>query len=230
MVSKPKNPVRVLEADLYEPVKGFLQNRGYEVKGEIGKVDILACRGEEVPIIVELKTAFSLTLFHQAVDRLTLTDNVYIAVPYKPGKAAMKTLKRNILLCRSLGLGVMTVRLRDGFVQIHRDPQPYKPRKSSVTLARMMKEFSAREGDPNSGGITRQTIMTAYRQDAIKCLKVLYGKDEMKAAHVAKEANVPRARNILSDNHYGWFERARRGYYTLSKAGQDECGSESLSN
>lgn len=219
MASKLKKTDRILEADLYDPVKTFLQSRGYEVKGEIGKVDVMACRGAEPPIIVELKTAFSLTLFHQAVDRLTLTDNVYIAVPYKSGKAAAKTLKRNISLCRSLGLGVITVRLRDGFVQIHRDPQPYKPRKSSVKLARMMKEFSSREGDPNTGGVTRRTIVTAYRQDAIKCLTVLSGKDEMKAADVAKEAYVPRARNIMSDNHYGWFERVRRGHYTLSKAG-----------
>jgi len=223
MSSKSKKRVVIAESDLYAPVKAFLESRGYEVKGEIGKVDVLACRGTESPVIVELKTGFTLTLFHQAVDRLSLSDNVYIAVPHKPGKAAVKALKRNISLCRSLGLGVMTVRLRDSFVQIHRDPTPYKPRKSPAKLARLMKEFTHREGDPNIGGITRQTIMTAYRQDAIKCLQALMVIDTeegVKASEIVKSTSIKRARNIMSDNHYGWFERVRRGHYRPSDLGR----------
>jgi len=33
----------------------------------------VACRGEELPVIVELKTAFSLALFHQAIERQSLS-------------------------------------------------------------------------------------------------------------------------------------------------------------
>jgi hypothetical protein len=58
---------RVLETDLYLPVKAFLVAQGYEVKAEVGAADIVACRGDEDPVIVELKAAFSLTLFHQAI-------------------------------------------------------------------------------------------------------------------------------------------------------------------
>lgn len=56
------------------------------MKGEIGAVDVVGCRGDEPPFLVELKTSFSLSLFHQAIDRLVVSDFVYIATPQKPGK------------------------------------------------------------------------------------------------------------------------------------------------
>ena len=77
MAKKPK----IAETDLYQPVKTLLEGQGYEVKGEVAAADIVAIRGEEDPIIVELKTAFSLTLFHQAIERQSLSDHIYIAVP-----------------------------------------------------------------------------------------------------------------------------------------------------
>ncbi|MFK8016451.1 MAG: hypothetical protein AB8G17_13545, partial [Gammaproteobacteria bacterium] len=46
----------MLETDLYAPVKTLLEQQGYTVKGEIGKCDVVAVRGEEPPVIVELKT------------------------------------------------------------------------------------------------------------------------------------------------------------------------------
>ena len=37
---------------------------------------------------------------------------------------------------------------------------------------------------------------------------------------MAKAADVERARTIMADNHYGWFERVSRGIYGLSEAGR----------
>ena len=51
-----------LEAALYSPVKQFLERRGYEVKGEVRGCDLVARRGDEPPVIVELKLRFSLPL------------------------------------------------------------------------------------------------------------------------------------------------------------------------
>jgi len=178
-------------------------------------------RGEEDPIIVELKTAFSLTLFHQAIERQSLSDHVYIAVPRGTNKAYLKSLKRNKTLCRRLGLGLMTVRLKDGFVEIHLDPEPYKPRPSKVKKGRLLREFSRRVGDPNKGGAARTTIMTAYRQDALRCLGVLNQNGPTKAAEVAKITTVETARRIMADDHYGWFERVDRGVYTLTPKGKE---------
>ncbi len=69
------------ETDLYPPIKAFLEGQGYEVKSEIGAVDVMAVRGEEDPVLVELKTGFSLALFHQGIERQKVTDAVYLAVP-----------------------------------------------------------------------------------------------------------------------------------------------------
>jgi hypothetical protein len=208
------------ETDLYAPVKALLEGQGYEVKSEIGAADVVAVRGGEDPVIVELKTAFSLSLFHQAVERQALSDAVYVAVPRKTGKPFLKAIRANKALCRRLGLGLMTVRMKDGLVEIHIDPAPYSPRKSKPRKARLLKEFAKRVGDPNEGGATRQGLMTAYRQDALRCVKILIENGPTKAAEVSRMANVETARRLMADNHYGWFDRVRTGIYALSPKGE----------
>jgi hypothetical protein len=43
------------ETDLYIPVKRHLEAQGYTVKSEIKGCDVVAVRGDELPVIVELK-------------------------------------------------------------------------------------------------------------------------------------------------------------------------------
>lgn len=211
---------KIRETELYAPVKALLEGQGYEVKGEVGAADLVAVRGNEDPVIVELKTGFSLSLFHQGIDRQAITDAVYIAVPRAKGKTFPKSLKCNIGLCRRLGLGLMTVRMRDELVEVHLDPAPYKPRPSKIKKARLLKEFAKRVGDPNLGGATRKGLITAYRQDALSCVQVLNKTGPTKAATVAKASQVLIARRIMSDDHYGWFERVERGVYALTPKGE----------
>jgi len=210
----------IRETDLYAPLKLMLEGQGYEVKSEIGAADIVARRGDEDPLILEMKTGFSLSLFHQAIARQAVTDIVYIAVPRGQGAAFRKSLESNTALCRRLGLGRITVRLSDGFVETHADPTPYTPRKSKRKKAALLREFTKRTGDPNNGGSTRKGLMTAYRQDALRCLHILHVDGATKAAHVAQRSGVETARRIMADNHYGWFERVQTGIYRLTLAGQ----------
>jgi hypothetical protein len=214
----------VLETDLYPPVKALLEKQGYEVKGEVGSADVVAVRDDEDPVIVELKTGFSLSLYHQGIERQAITDAVYIAVPRMSGAAARKAFKNNLSLCRRLGLGLLTVRLEDGLVEIHSDPAPYKPRKSKPKKARLLREFAKRVGDPTQGGSTRHGLMTAYRQDALRCVQVLNENGPTKAAEVAMASSVKTARQIMYDDHYGWFERAEKGIYALSPKGVAAVG------
>ncbi|MGV6812163.1 MAG: DUF2161 domain-containing phosphodiesterase [Brevirhabdus sp.] len=210
---------KVSETDLYPPVKAFLERQGYEVKAEIGPADVVACREDEPPVIVELKLGFSLTLFHQAIMRRTVCDAVYVAVPRGRGRAFQKSLLENRKLCRLLGLGLLTVRLEDGLVEPQLDPGPYAPRKSPARAARLLREFEKREGDPNLGG-TRGGVMTAYRQDAMKCAAYLGEHGPTKGAQVAKATGVSRATRMMADNHYGWFKRVEKGIYDLSANGR----------
>ena len=217
---------RVLETDLYLPVKAFLVAQGYEVKAEVGAADIVACRGNDDPVIVELKAAFSLTLFHQAIARQSVTDYVYIAVPRGSGRRFLTSLKSNVALARRLGLGLLTVRLSDGFVEPHLDPAPYTPRKSKARKARLLREFARREGDPNTGGSTRTTLVTAYRQDALRCAQYLNTNGPSRGADVVKATGVARATRMMADDHYGWFERVERGVYALTPNGKKSLPSQ----
>jgi hypothetical protein len=207
------------EADLYEPVKAFLTRAGWHVKGEVGAADVVARRGDEM-LIVELKVGFSLALFHQGIARLAVTDQVYLTVPAKPGKISARSLKDNVALARRLGLGVLTVRLRDGLVEVHAEPVPYRPRKSPKKARRLKKAFDRLKGDPNEGGATRHGLVTGYRQDAVACARFLAVHGASRGAKVKEWAEVPDATRIMADDHYGWFERVERGVYNLTPLGR----------
>lgn len=209
------------ETELYPPLKTFLESQGYVVKAEIGAADVVACRGEEEPLVVELKTGFSLSLIHQAVARQTITDTVYIAAPRGKGRRFLTALKQMKTLCRRLGLGLITIRMKDKHLEVHCDPAPYAPRKSKARKGALLKEFAKREGDPNTGGATRQGLVTAYRQDALRCASLLAEIGPTKGAVVARETGVEKATRLMADNHYGWFARVEKGIYDLTDAGRE---------
>lgn len=211
---------RIVETDLYQPVKSYLETQGYEVKAEVGAADVVALKDDDEPLIVELKTGFTLSLFQQATTRQSITDTVYIAVARGAGKRFQSSLKANLKLARRLGLGVITVRLSDGFIEVHCDPGPYAPSKSKPRKTKLLREFAKRQGDPNHGGSTRTTLVTAYRQDAMTCAVYLKDKGPSRGAKIAKDTGVTRATTIMADNHYGWFERIERGVYGLTEEGR----------
>ena len=212
------------ETELYEPIKAFLEDQGYEVKAEIGAADVVACRDGDDPVIVELKTGFSLTLVHQAVARQAISDAVYIAVARGRGKPFLRALGNMKTLCRRLGLGLVTVRLKDALVEIHCDPAPYRPRQSKPRKARLLREFARRTGDPNTGGATRKGLVTAYRQDALRCVAHLAEAGPTKGAAVARATGVVLATRVMADNHYGWFCRIETGIYDVTDAGRKAAG------
>src|SRR4029077_12514895 len=108
-----------LESDLYAPVKALLEGQGYVVKGEGRGCDVVAVRGDEPPVIVELKRAFGIGLVLQGVNRLQLSDTVYLAVGTWP-----KNMRSVRTLCRRLGVGLLVV--IEHRVEILLDPAPYK--------------------------------------------------------------------------------------------------------
>ena len=210
------------ETDLYPPVKAFLEAQGYQVKGEIGACDVVAVRGAEPPVIVELKTSFTLALVYQAIRRQSVTDAVYLAVPPFSGRGVRGQVRDAVALCRRLGLGLLTVRLEPSeFVEAVLDPGSYQPRLNKARRTRLLREFTHRVGDTSAGGATtRRPRMTAYRQDALRLVSVLHTNGPSKASDIAKSTGIPKARAILYRDVYGWFEpTGARGVYALSPAG-----------
>ena len=206
------------ESELYAPVKALLTGQGYEVKGEVGAADLVAMRGPEPPVIVELKLKISLALFHQAVARLAVSDAVYIAVPKPSGRTARRALKDNLALCRRLGLGFIVV--KDGRAEVLCDPGPYAPRKNKRKQARLLREFQRIKGDPNAGGATRHGIVTGYRQDALRCAAHLAEHGASRGRDVVSATGVKEATRIMRDNHYGWFDKVETGVYAVNAAGR----------
>ena len=168
---------------------------------------------------MEMKTGFTLSLFHQAIKRQAMTDQVYIAVPRKTGKAALVAIRRNKMLCRRLKIGLITVRMKTGQIDVHCEPKDFTARKQPAKKAKLLKEFGSRHGDPNEGGMTSAGLMTSYRQGALRCAKVLHDEGACKGSYVAKMAGFEKATNAMAANHYGWFERIETGIYGLTREG-----------
>jgi len=218
--------VQPREAALYAPVKDFFEKRGYEVKGEVRGCDLVAWRGDEPPVVVELKLRFNLALVLQGIDRLALTERVYLAVP-RPSRRQRRS--RGLIpdspdirkLCRRVGLGLVLVGGQS--IDIVEEPVPYRPRPAKSRALRLKEEFDRRIGDANVGGAVGVPIVTAYRQDALLCARVLAQGGPMRLAALRAQAGVPDAARILQRNVYGWFARVERGTYILS-----ECGGQAL--
>jgi hypothetical protein len=219
-LEKRRRPAaRAAETDLYPPVKAFLERQGYTVKAEIGRCDVVARRGDEPPLIVELKSVFNLSLLLQGVDRLAASDTVYLAVP----NADILADRRVHKLLRRIGLGLLVVHppTRKGrLVEAVLDPLPYAPRKNRRRAGRLLAEFARRSGDPNAGGSTgRIKLVTAYRQEALRMASVLAARGPLKLSELKAAAEAPIGSRIVRDNVYGWFERVARGIYTVTPAG-----------
>ena len=207
---------RPREADLYPAIKAHLTRLGYEVKGEVGAADVVAVKGDAL-LVVEMKTAFSLSLFHQGIARQAVTDDVWLAVP---AGGQRKALMANVGMARRLRLGVMTVRLRDGLIEELAEPAPFVPRKQPKKAKALKKAFARLKGDPNAGGATRHGLVTGYRQDAVACARFLAVHGPSTGARIRDWAEVPAATRIMADDHYGWFTRVSRGVYDLTAAGR----------
>jgi hypothetical protein len=208
------------ESDLYAPVKAHLEALGYSVRAEVAKCDVVGISGEAM-IAVELKLNFGLPVLYQALRRLPSVDLVYVAVAVPEGRKARANWDAQtpdaVRLCRMLGVGLLSI--RDGKVMAHADPTPYQPRKRPKLRVRLLSEFVRRSGDHNLGGTNRRPRMTAYREDALACARVL-ADGALTTAAVRDTAGVAKASTILRGDVYGWFDKVARGTYALTPAGQ----------
>ncbi len=207
-----------METELYLPVKRFLEGLGYSVKGEVGGCDLVALNDDDPPLVVigELKLSFSLELVLQAVDRMAVGDEIWLAARLSARGKGRESDARFRNLCRSLGFGMLGVS-SSGWVEVLVQPTGIPPRRKARRRSRLIEEHRRRRGDPVVGGGSRAPVMTAYRQQALACAAALevgpLRPRDLKPA-------LPDAAKILQGNVYGWFARLERGVYGLTEAGQ----------
>lgn len=207
-----------METELYLPVKNFLEDLGYSVKGEINGCDLVALKAGEPPVVVtgELKLTFTLELVLQGVDRAKLSDEVWLAAYMSQNGRGRENDVRFRDLCRRLGFGLLGV-TKAGRVEVLLSPVAPAPRRDQKRRSRLVDEHRRRRGDPVSGGGSRVPVMTAYRQRALACA---FAMAEAPCAVRQLQSAVPDAAQILRGNVYGWFVRAGRGVYGLTEAGR----------
>lgn len=214
------------EASLYPAVKRFLESHGYEVKGEIAGCDVVGIKADAHDIvgikpgaparlvIAEMKLALNLELLLQAVDRMGCADEIWLAVlATRRGRDRDFRARK---LCRLLGFGLIAVHPRH-VVEILAEPTPYQPRRNARGRRKIAAEHAARHGDPSPGGTGGIPVMTAYRQEALRCA-VRLQPGPLRPRDLRPDA--PRATAILHRNVYGWFTRVSRGLYALTADGQ----------
>jgi len=206
------------EEDMYAPIKKFFEGRGYVVKGEVARCDMVIVKDDETAI-VELKKAFNMTLLYQALDRQKISNAVYIAIPLK----AFMARRGHILhVLEKLGIGLVTVAMSSDLltVEAHLLPNMAHSRLNKRTKA-LLAEFNARTFDGNLGGATRRKLLTAHRERALHIACVLEKIDEGSVALLLKDYQCHKnTAHMLPKNLYGWFAKVKTGVYALSDEGR----------
>src|SRR3979411_162645 len=151
---RPSEPP--LETALYLPVKRFLEELGFTVKGEVGGCDLVALSGDDPPIVVigELKISFNLELIRQAVDRAAACDEVWLAAKMSARGKGRESDARYRNLCRRLGFGMLPVPT-SGAVGVLVKPPTSSPRRNPKKRSRLIAEHRSRKRDAARGGSTR---------------------------------------------------------------------------
>lgn len=224
----PSKPSLSRETSLYAPVKRFLESLGFVVKGEIGGCDIVALAPGEgaVLIVCELKMQFNLDLVLQGVDRAAACDEVWLAARLSRRGKGREGDPRFRALCRRLGFGLLGVG-DDGRVDVLLSPTALAPRRDPRRRSRLLDEHRRRQGDPAQGGSTRQPIMTAYRQEALACARMMAAGPCR--PRDLRAAGMPNALKILRRNVYGWFRRSGHGVYEMTQQGREALSRHSVS-
>jgi hypothetical protein len=213
----------MIETDLYEPVKSFFADLGYDSWGEVKGFDMAAKKGDEL-VAVELKLHFNTKLVFQAMERQKSADKVYMAIP-RP-KRLGKESKSMVELASRLGLGLLFVALDSPLKLVETAVEPgveaARPRRNNRKRSSVLKEAASRTGDYNKGGSAKKKLNTAYREKALRIALALERESPLPAPRLIKEYGCDKAAySIMQRNFYGWFSRSgEKAAFCLSEEGK----------
>lgn len=218
-----RRKAKLVETDLYPPLRDYLTAQGYTVRGEVKHCDLAAVKGDDL-IVVEIKVALNLSLLAQGVRRQQMTDSVYLAVPRPPNYGRwLRQMREVFRVLRRLELGLILVSLKPGRppVEVAFHPLPFERRKVGKARRAIIEEIGRRSGDFNLGGSTRRPLVTAYRENAIQIACYLADTGDMTPRQLRLLGTGAKTLSILSRNVYGWFNRVGRGLYAVTPKGRE---------
>ncbi|MDD3393287.1 MAG: DUF2161 family putative PD-(D/E)XK-type phosphodiesterase [Anaerotignum sp.] len=219
------------ETDLYEPIRLFLENAGYQVQAEVKHCDVAAVKDGQT-VIIELKMRFNLKLVYQGLERQSLTDQVYVAIPRPEKGQREKAWKDMLKLLKRLELGLITVALDSPLqtVDVVLEPSDSLVRKNRKKQERLQAELENRQLAENVGGMTRRKIMTAYREKAIELCCIMEPLGQISLKELRELGKADKYAAMLRSNVYQWFERMEKGVYGLSPLGKEALDSMDYEN
>jgi hypothetical protein len=191
--------------------------QGFTVRGEVKGCDIAAVKDEAL-WIVEMKLTANLKLIFQAMERLAVTDWVFVAVP-RPRNFKDKHFTQFSKLLKKIGIGLITVALDSParFAEIVFFPTG-KDTKNNKKTRVVKREIAGRTVDTQGG--TKEKVNTAYRERCVKIATLLEVHAPLNAPALIRQHGCEGdTSNILRQNIYGWYEKAGRGAYGLSDMG-----------
>lgn len=211
-----------MEKDLFLPIKEYFEQFGYSCDGEVNDIDLYMEKGEE-NVAVELKEKLDFKAVQQAALRQKTVDRVFIGI-FKPRDLFSSSFKDKVYLLKRLGIGLILVSKRSFTVEIFSEPEvtelaAFVSHNKGARKA-LSEEFRKRKVKVTTGGVKGTKLITGYREEALSVLDALMELGgEGTAKDVREISKVPKSRNIMYDNHYGWFEPVSRGKYKVSEAG-----------
>lgn len=210
------------EFELYEPIKELLIASGYQVKGEVKDIDVLASK-DDVYVAVELKTSISIKLIYQAIDRQKTMDMVYVGLPKTALPKQRRRYQEWIYLLKRLEIGLIVVNHKQAEVILDIDAYDreksrayYKKRKSKI-----LKEYHLRKNDQNIGG-TKGKHLTRYKEMVVEIGLYLLEHEQASPKEIKEQTHVLKTASILQKNYHQFFKRISRGLYGLTDDGKAE--------
>jgi hypothetical protein len=206
------------ETELFEPVKRYLEAKGFEVYAEVKNCDIVAKQGDRL-LMLEMKRSFNISLVYQLMAWKDITPEVYAVVP-RPKSYRDKTTKNMLKLAKKLGVGIITVAIDSDTALTELMLEPTDEVGIANTSRRrrkaaVIKELEGRSCDCNIGGSTGRKLVTAYREASVAV--ACYG--EVNSVILTKLLSS-RYKKIPQTNFYGWFTKTGRGEYILNERGK----------
>lgn len=222
-----KRETKRYEVDLYQPVKDYFVQEGYEVYGEVNHCDVAAVKESEL-VIIELKLSLTIDLLIQATKRQRLTNQVYVAIPRPKYSLRSKKWKDQCHLIRRLELGLIMVTFHGDAIHIEvvHEPVPFNRQKSmqrsKKKLTHLLSEIEGRTGDFNTGGSSQTKILSAYKENCIHIACCLLRHGPLSPRMLRQMGTGEKTLTILNKNYDGWFDRVQRGIYVISDKGKIE--------
>lgn len=208
------------EADMYPLLRSWLEGNGYTVNAEVNGCDIAARKGGGL-VVIEMKLCVNLDLLLQVAKRQELADSVYAAV--LAPKARDRRWRGLLKLLRRLEAGLVLVYIDSAVprVEVEFHPAECPKRKNRIGERALLREMDGRTLELNVGGTVRQRRVTAYRESVLLVAAGLERLGPTTPKALRELGAGEKAGQILCANHYGWFERLKKGVYGLTPAGRE---------